>query len=179
MARRKASIKVSRVFGLTLGLVSIIGFLAIVLESLLNVDFLTQVSEALILMILGLGLIFEGKLFKLFRTAKDGISSSELAKWVTAIVGILVFIAGTLTLIGVNNETLNVVKGISALIATVILVLEVFFNYHVSHSQQHGKAQKTHRYSPFLLKDQARSFRAITESLYNIGGLRRSKSPLV
>lgn len=123
---KKYKSKVTVTFLYTLALVSIIGFLAIVGNTWFNFDFLTQNSSALILIILGIGLIVEGQVLRWRDMAKKGINSHEFAHIVTGVVGTFSLLAGILTLIGIQDFVLDATKGIISSIAIIMIVIQTW-----------------------------------------------------
>lgn len=118
--------KVTNVFLYSLAIISILGFLAIVMATYFNSYFLSMNQAALILLVLGIGLMIEGKIKSWNTMSRNGINSTELAHIITGIVGIIAVISGLLSLFGVQNATVSQTKGIIAIVAIVVIVIETW-----------------------------------------------------
>jgi len=84
--------KASRNFIISLSIVSIIGFLSIVTESLFNYSIADYVESAWLLA-LGLGLILETSISELKRIKNKGMTSEMLGKVTMIVVGTMAIIA--------------------------------------------------------------------------------------
>jgi len=125
MARKRKD-KTTLGFDYTLAFISIIGFLAIALNSFFEWAFLSDHVSGIILVILSVGLMYEGKLFKIKRWLADGFSSQDFAKLITSIVGVFILIVGVLNLIGMTGPKIAVIEGLSAVIAIIVIAVETF-----------------------------------------------------
>lgn len=129
MARKKRmkKSKASRNFVIALSVVSIIGFLNIVVESLFNSSFESYI-ESLWLVALGLGLILETSFKELRKVKRKGLTSDLLGKMTMVVVGALAIIASILSLpqIDIVNPTFLAVKGIISILAIVFIIVQTW-----------------------------------------------------
>lgn len=119
--------RTSRNFVIALSLVSIIGFLSIMFESLFYWN-ISGYIDTLWLVALGLGLVFETSVSELRKIKKKGLSSEMLGKITMLIVGGLAIIAGILSLpqINVQNPSFLAVKGIISILAIIFIILQTW-----------------------------------------------------
>lgn len=110
-----------------LSIVSIIGFVSILVGALFNYDFQGWQS-GLLFMIIGLALFVQGG-SKFFAYFKNGLTPSEINRMVTVIVGVASFITGVLILpvFGFEILILNGIKAIIAVIAIAVITIEEFW----------------------------------------------------
>lgn len=123
---KKYKNKVSTTFLYSLAIISIIGFLAIVGDTWFQFDFLTNNSSALILVVLGGGLIVESNIRRIKSMLKSGLNGSEITHIVTGVVGILAMIAGASALFGIEALALESMKGIVASLAVILIVIQTW-----------------------------------------------------
>ncbi len=125
---KKNSVKrASRTFVIALSVVSIIGFLSIMIESLFYFD-VSNYIETLWLVVLGFGLILETTIKELKSIKRKGLTPEYLGKITMVIVGSLAIIAGILSLpqIDVQNASFLAVKGIISILAIIFIVLQTW-----------------------------------------------------
>ncbi len=117
----------SRNFVVALSLVSIVGFLSIVLESLFYLK-VSKYIETTWLIILGLGLIFETTIKELKMIKITGLTSNYLGKITMLILGGIAIIAGILSLpqINIQNPSFLAVKGIISILAIVFIIIQTW-----------------------------------------------------
>lgn len=117
----------SRNFVIALSIVSIIGFVSIVLESLFNFV-ISAYLETLWLVVLGTGLILESSLKDFKKVKKKGLTSEYLGKLTMIIVGGIGVIAGLLSLpqINVQHHSFLAVKGIVSLLAIIFIIFQTW-----------------------------------------------------
>lgn len=127
MSRRKLKDRTSTPFEYSLAIASMFGFLAIIFASFLDFFFLSDRITSITLMVLGVGLAFEGKFFKIFRRSFRTYGQVDLSKVITAVVGIMVFVAGVLTFAGFEGPGLAAFRGIVSVIALIVIAIETFF----------------------------------------------------
>jgi len=125
--RKEREKKASRTFIIALSVVSIIGFLSIMLESLFYIK-INNYIETLWLFTLGLGLIFETSIKELKSVKKKGLTSNYLGKITMVVVGSIAIIAGILSLpqIDIQNPSFLAVKGIISILAIVLIILQTW-----------------------------------------------------
>ena len=117
--------KVTPTFLYSLAIVSILGFSAIILKSFFEMDFLTTNMSSLILIVLGFGLVFEGKIKKWLKFKRGGIQGDEITHIVTGVVGFLAIITGVIDLL-IDHINIEAIKGIIAVIAVVIIIVQTW-----------------------------------------------------
>ncbi|MFH1592999.1 MAG: hypothetical protein ABIB47_06565 [Candidatus Woesearchaeota archaeon] len=112
---------------MALALVSILGFAGIISRTLFDYD-PTYYGEALLMLIIGAGLVIEGQVFKLGRIKKEGLTPKNFTHLITLVVGAIAVVAGILSLpaIRVENQGFLAVKGILGVIAIVIIVIQTW-----------------------------------------------------
>jgi hypothetical protein len=117
----------SRKFVIALSIVSMIGFLSIVLESLFFID-MNPYIETLWLVVLGVGLILESSLKDFKKVKKKGLTSEYLGKLTMMIVGGIAVIAGLLSLpqLDVQHASFFAVKGIVSLLAIIFIIFQTW-----------------------------------------------------
>lgn len=122
----EGKIKISHRFVNALSIVSILGFLGIVSKTIFNYD-LGEYVEALLMFIIGLGLIIEAKLKKL-KSLSNGITSSNLTHLTTIIIGCIALIAGIFSFppIRVVNSAFLAIKGIASIIAIAVIIIQTW-----------------------------------------------------
>jgi hypothetical protein len=119
--------KASKSFVIALSVVSIIGFLSIVLESLFYIK-INDYIETLWFITLGTGLILEISLKKLKKVKTNGLTPEILGEFTMLIVGSMAVIAGFLNLpqIKIQNSSFLAVKGIISILAIVFIILQTW-----------------------------------------------------
>jgi hypothetical protein len=124
-------IKLSHVFIIALALVSIVGFLGIVSETLFDYD-AGFIVEGIWLITIGIGLIIEGKIARLKAIRNEGLTPKNFTNLTTVIIGILAIVAGTFSLPTMRIETHGflAVKGIIAIIAIIVIVVQTWIIKH-------------------------------------------------
>ena len=119
--------RTSRNFVIALSVVSMIGFLSIVLESLFYFS-INNYIDTLWLVVLGLGLIFETTMKELKSVKRRGLTSEYLGKITMVVVGGIAIIAGILSLpqINIQNASFLAIKGIIGILAIVFIILQTW-----------------------------------------------------
>lgn len=123
--RRKQ--KVTKALLMSLAVISILGFLAIMSNVWFKFNFISDNLESFLLIIIGFGLVVEGQVRKWSKFPQGGISSNELAHIITGIVGIFSLVIGFLDLLGVTGSTILNAKGIISSIAIVMIIIETWW----------------------------------------------------
>jgi hypothetical protein len=126
--RRRKKVLGRTVLVNTLAIVSILGFLGVISIGIFDINIDIGVSNA-ILIVFGVGLAVIGNIFGISEYMKKGLNRREIGLIVTAIIGLLAIITGILgfveqTVIPVSR--LATIRGIIALIAVVIIVLQTW-----------------------------------------------------
>ena len=126
--RKAQEFKAFQRFVIILSVVSIIGFAGVVSESIFDLV-LDDYVEALWMLILGIGLILEVKLQKLRSISRGGITRDNFTYIITIILGIFAIFAGIFSLpaIRINNPSFLAIKGILAIIAISIIIIQTWF----------------------------------------------------
>lgn len=106
-----------------LSILSFVGFIAIVLEFIFNVPFLTENMTALFLILGGIGLMVVGKVFNIHKWARDGIQKNETSQLFTGIFGTASLIVGVILLFGgiIPNNMTGLVGALAIFPAIYIL----------------------------------------------------------
>ncbi len=119
--------KASRNFVIALSIVSMIGFLSIMLESLFNFV-INAYLETLWLVVLGTGLILESSLKDFKKIRKKGLTSEYLGKLTMVIVGGIGIIAGLLSLpqLNIQHSSFLAIKGIVSLLAIIFIIFQTW-----------------------------------------------------
>ena len=120
-------IKLSHRFIYALSLVSIMGFIGIVSESLFDFSLIHYV-EAFLMIIIGGGLILESKTKSLISIREIGLTSNNFTHLVTVVIGIIAVLAGIFSFPQIRIETsaFIAIKGIIAIIAIIIIVIQTW-----------------------------------------------------
>jgi hypothetical protein len=115
-------------FMIALSIVSIVGFLGIISETLFNF-ILKDYIEALLMLILGIGLIIEVKLQRLKSIYSHGLTRDNFANIIVIIIGIFAIVAGIFSFpqIRVSNPSFVAIKGILSIIAIAIITIQTWF----------------------------------------------------
>ncbi len=121
--------KASRNFIIALSIVSIIGFLNIITQSLFNFSF-TNYIESLWLVTLGTALILETSMRELKRIKKQGLTPDMLGKVTMMVVGIMAVIAAILSLpqISIKSPTFLAIKGIVSILAVIFIIIQTWIS---------------------------------------------------
>lgn len=111
-----------------LSLVSIIGFLGIFIQAIFGKD-LNVYVEISWMLILGIGLIIEVNYRKLKKIFSGGLNRDNFANVITLIIGFVAIFAAVFSIpeIRIDSPSFLAIKGILALIAIVIILIQTFF----------------------------------------------------
>jgi hypothetical protein len=118
--------KVSDKFITALAIVSIIGFIAIISDTLFSFD-LTHYAEALLMLVIGIGLILEAKI-KTLSSITHGFTQNNFTHLVTTIVGGIAIVAGLFSIpqIRLEHQAFLAIKGILSIIAIIIIFIQTW-----------------------------------------------------
>ncbi len=107
-----------------LSIISIIGFIAIFFEFVLDMTFLSDNMTVVFLVVGGLGIMSLSKLFKINQWMKDGIQRNEGLQVLGAVIGVTMVLTGLLFAFNVNisERILGYIGIISLFPATFILM---------------------------------------------------------
>jgi len=119
----------SRNFIIALSVVSMIGFLSIMTESLFSFSFVEYI-ESLWLFALGIGLILETSIRELKRIKNSGLTSNMLGKVTMMVVGGIAVVAAILSLpqINIQSPTFLAIKGIISILAIVFIIIQTWIS---------------------------------------------------
>jgi hypothetical protein len=125
----KKKSRASRNFIIALSIVSIIGFLSIMTQSLFNFSFENYI-ESLWLITLGTALIMETSLQELKKIRKQGLNPDMLGKVTMVVVGTLAIIAAILSIpqINIESPTFLAVKGIISILAIIFIIIQTWIS---------------------------------------------------
>lgn len=118
--------KVTKSLLYSLAIISILGFIGIILNATLSFEFIDYLIPSLILIILGIGLSVEGQVRKWRSMTRNGLNSSEITHIVTGLVGIFAIIIGMMGLIGLNYPIVNGMRIIISSIAIIVIIIETW-----------------------------------------------------
>jgi hypothetical protein len=118
---------ISKAFVNTLSILSILGFIGIISYTLLNRN-ISQYIEALWLIILGIGFVYESSPLKLFHNIKHRLSEKNFTATTTLTIGTLAILAGILTLpqLTIQNPGFLAIKGIISIIAIIFIIIQTW-----------------------------------------------------
>jgi hypothetical protein len=118
--------KVSKSFVTILAIVSILGFISIISETLFEADIRLYIESAW-MFIVGIGLVLEAKIRRL-RTLKFGLNPGNFTTLITLTVGAIAIITGVLSIpyFGFQNPSFLAMKGILSVIAIVIIFIQTW-----------------------------------------------------
>ncbi len=119
-------IKLSHRFVTALSIVSILGFLGIVSDTLFSYD-LGGYVEAGLMFIIGIGMVLEAKLEKI-KTIRWGLTSSNFTHLTTVVIGVIAILAGIFSLPPIRIETVGflAIKGIMSIIAIIVIIIQTW-----------------------------------------------------
>jgi len=119
-------VKISSRFVTTLAIVSILGFVGIVSQTLFEFD-MGHYIESFWMFIIGIGMMIEAKIGKL-KTISQGITSNNFTHLTTIIIGILAILAGIFSFPAIRIETpaFLAIKGIVSIIAIMVIILQTW-----------------------------------------------------
>jgi hypothetical protein len=119
-------VKLTHKFVTALSIVSILGFLGIVSESLFELD-LSGYVEAGLMLVIGIGMMLEANLEKI-KTIKEGLNSSNFTHLTTIVIGAIAILAGIFSLPPIRVETAGflAIKGIMSIIAIIVIAIQTW-----------------------------------------------------
>jgi hypothetical protein len=119
-------------FTVYLGIISILGFLTILLQNAINVDINLWV-ESLLFIIIGFALFVAGGYHLIFAYFKGGLTTAELNRIVTVVTGFSSMVIGVLSSppIAIEAMAFKGVKVVIAAIAIFVILLEMIVDLKV------------------------------------------------
>ncbi|KKL62438.1 hypothetical protein LCGC14_2185190 [marine sediment metagenome] len=126
--RKIQEFKVFQRFVIILSVVSILGFASVLSETLFNF-IIKDYVEALWMFILGIGLIMEVRLQRLRSIYRGGLTRDNFTYIITIIIGLFAIFAGIFSIpaIRINSPSFIAIKGILAIIAISIIIIQTWF----------------------------------------------------
>ncbi len=123
----KRKSKASHSFVIALSIVSIVGFVSIVTESLFSYSINPYIESAW-LIALGAGLIFETSVRELKSIKDDGLGPEMLGKLTMMIVGIIAIIAAIWSLPQIKSAqpVFLAIKGIVSILAIIFIIIQTW-----------------------------------------------------
>ena len=125
--RPEKKIKVSSKFVTALAIVSILGFIGIISETLFAKP-ISGYVESLWMFIVGLAFILEARIRRL-KTISKGLTPGNFTHFTTAVIGSIAILTGLFSfpLIGFSTPGFDAIKGIISIIAVLVIILQTWF----------------------------------------------------
>jgi len=125
--KEKRKLKLSRKFIYALSLVSILGFVGIISETFFEYNLHFYV-ESLLMLIIGMGMIFESKSKSLISIKDTGLTSSNFTHLTTVVIGTIAILAGIFSFpqIRIENSSFLAIKGIISVIAIIVIIVQTW-----------------------------------------------------
>ena len=122
----KGKVKISSRFITTLAIVSILGFVGIVSQTLFEFN-MSHYVESFWMFIIGIGMMIEAKIGRL-KTLKNGLNSNNFTHLTTVVIGALAILAGIFSFPAIRIETpaFLAIKGIVSIIAIIVIILQTW-----------------------------------------------------
>jgi nitrogen fixation/metabolism regulation signal transduction histidine kinase len=119
--------KASHTFITILAIVSIIGFIGIISETLFSHSIGFYV-EASLMIAIGIGFVLEGQITSLKKIRSEGLNPTNFTHLITVIIGIIALLAGIFSLpeIRIENQGFLAVKGIISFVAIIVIVIQTW-----------------------------------------------------
>lgn len=124
---RKPKRRVSTKFAGILALISIVGFVQIILESFFNIS-IREYAAFLWLIIMGVGFLVISKPKSLYETSKQEFDEGSFSRLTTLVLGFMAIVAGILSLPFVNIEhpILFATMGIISIISIIFIIVQTW-----------------------------------------------------
>lgn len=128
---KKEKRKVSTHFAAILALISLFGFLNIVLESFLDFS-ITNYFDSMLLLMVGIGFLMAARPRDLYEGAKKQFTETYLSRLTTLVIGVIAIISAILTLpqIDIAHDSLEMVKAIISIVAIIFILLQTWVLDH-------------------------------------------------
>jgi len=112
-------------FSVWLGIVSIIGFITIFVNSITGIS-LNEWADSLLFLIIGFALFLAGGA-RFFVYFKNGLTPNEINRIVTVAIGVTSMVTGVLIapFFNFNFVILDAIKGFIAIIAVAVIMIEI------------------------------------------------------
>ncbi|MCR4327123.1 MAG: hypothetical protein NUV46_00910 [Nanoarchaeota archaeon] len=123
--------KVSTKFAGILALISIVGFIEIILTSFFEIS-ITEYSAFLWLTIMGAGLVLASKPKSLYETSKKKFDEGSFSRLTTFVLGLIAIVSAVLSLpfINITHPILFASMGIISIISIIFIVVQTWFIKH-------------------------------------------------
>jgi len=120
--------KLSHKFVMILAVVSILGFIGIVSETLFNRNINLHI-QALWMIAIGLGMITEAQIKSLKNLKVEVLTPNNFAHLTTAIIGAITILAGVFSFprFNITNPSFHAIRGIVSIIAIVVIIIQTWF----------------------------------------------------
>ena len=124
--KKKNATITSKTFVIILALISILGFVGIISETIFYYD-LKGIIESLWILILGTGLLIETKYQKL-KSMRRGLTNENFPHMTNFVIGAVAVLAGILSfpIFKIDNPSFSAIRGILSLIAVIIIIIETW-----------------------------------------------------
>lgn len=124
--KKGGRVKLTHRFITALSIVSILGFLGIVSETLFDFSIAGYV-EAGLMLVIGAGMVMEANLKKI-KAIRCGLNSERFTHLTTAIIGVIAILAGIFSLPPIRVEAAGflAVKGIMSIIAIIVIIIQTW-----------------------------------------------------
>jgi len=119
--------KLSHKFVMILAVVSVLGFIGIVSETLFARD-ISATIEALWMLIIGIGLILEAQIKILKKLPDEGLTPNQFTHLITAIIGAITVLAGffSFPFFHIENPAFHAIRGIVSIIAIIVIIIQTW-----------------------------------------------------
>lgn len=128
--KKEASKPTSQKFIIALSIVSIAGFLSIVMETIFNFS-LDVYLDFVLMLTVGIGLLVDAN-FHTLKTLRHGLTPDNFTHLIVAVIGFLAILAGIFSLpqILVEHPLFLSIKGIISIIAILVIIVQTWFTKH-------------------------------------------------
>ena len=123
----KQKSRISSHFVYILAIISIVGFLGIIVNSFFEINIDAYVSF-LWLIIMGIGFILISKPKDLYEGTKIGFDETKVSRLTAFVIGILAIIAGVLSIpqIDIQNNVFLAIKGVVSIISVIFIIIQTW-----------------------------------------------------
>lgn len=116
-------------FNMILAVVSIIGFMSIIIRTFSGTD-ASKFMDMLLLLLIGAGILLKMDLTKLSDLKEDGLTSAQFSRIIGIIIAVLAMLTGLFNVVPSdrihNWSGFMAIKGIVAIIAIIVIVIETW-----------------------------------------------------
>jgi len=124
---KKEKIKTSNDFVSILAIVSIVGFLGIIVDSFFGVN-IDEYISFIWLIIMGLGFILVAKPKRLYNHSKKKFDETNISGLTSFIIGVMAIISGVLSIpqINIQHPVFLAIKGVISVIAIIFIIIQTW-----------------------------------------------------